>query len=147
MRRFISSTLGIFLTIALLAPVAWAQGGGPPQQRQAPEPEIEASDVTDQDLDAASDILIEMKALQAKYAPKMKNAGSRKKAMKVRRQMAQQAKKIIKNNEQIKMDRYQQVMLVARQDTTLRKRLTDLVKEKSQGSQQQQDVKKDQDDS
>lgn len=138
MSRFLSRAFSFVALVALfLAPQVQAQGGqqAPPQP---PEPEIEASDVTDQDLEAAANILLKINQVRAKYIPQLKQADSRKKQMQVRKQMSQEAQQIVEANDNIETERYQQVMLVARQDSTIRNRLTTLVEEKQGGAQQQQ---------
>lgn len=140
MQRLLNRTFSLVALVALfLAPQVQAQGGqqAPPQQ-EPPEPDIEASEVTDQDLEAAAAILLEINEVRAKYVPQLKQADSRKKMMQVRKKMSQEAQQIVEDNEQIETERYRQVMLVARQDSTIRDRLTTLVKEKQGAAQQEQ---------
>jgi hypothetical protein len=71
----------------------------------------------------------------------MKNK-SRKKMMQMRRKMGKEIKQTIKVNDKIGQERFRQMQLLAKQDTTFRKKLMNRIKAKTKamrgGMQQQQ---------
>ena len=146
MRRFSLSAITTFLITTLLAPALFAQGGQrAPTPQKTPEPKIDASDVTEQDMEAAAALAVEVRKVQMKYLPKMKKMmknKSRKKMMQMRRKMGKEIKQTIKVNDKIGQERFRQMQLLAKQDTTFRKKLMNRIKAKTKamrgGMQQQQ---------
>ncbi|QKT04655.1 DUF4168 domain-containing protein [Ectothiorhodospiraceae bacterium 2226] len=107
-----------------------AQGQPMPPAAQ-PEPQLQAEDLDDEQLEAFAAAFVEVDKIRAQYEPELERSEDPQQAMEIQRQANEEMIQAIEN-EGLDPQTYNAIAMAAGPDEQLRNRLLDMIEEKQQ---------------